>query len=127
MTQVWARLNEDGTPAELRSGGAKPQGAGWVAAPAGRRLAEIAGLVHGPEGWAPQTEDQRAARHRAFADSAEDIAKAARDRVRDARRAAFAAEADPLFFKVQRGEATEESYLAKVAEIRARLPYPEET
>ncbi len=50
----------------------------------------------------------------------------AREAVREARRAAFAAEADPLFFKVQRGEATSAEYDAKVAEIRARLPYPDE-
>ena len=41
-----------------------------------------------------------------------------------ARRAAYAAEADPLFFASQRGEATEADWLAKVAEIKARFPYP---
>jgi hypothetical protein len=44
--------------------------------------------------------------------------------IRDARRAAFTAEADPLFFKVARGEAPQADYDAKVAEVRARLPYP---
>ena len=38
------------------------------------------------------------------------------------RRAAYQAEADPLFFKSQRGEATTEDWLAKVAEIKARYP-----
>lgn len=38
------------------------------------------------------------------------------------RRAAYTAEADPLFFKWQRGEATEAEWLAKVAEIKARYP-----
>ena len=38
------------------------------------------------------------------------------------RRAAYQAEADPLFFKSQRGEATHEDWLAKVAEIKARYP-----
>ena len=38
------------------------------------------------------------------------------------RRAAYEAEADPLFFKSQRGEATREDWLAKVAEIKARFP-----
>lgn len=38
------------------------------------------------------------------------------------RRAAYAAEADPLFFMSQRGEATQAEWLAKVAEIRARYP-----
>jgi hypothetical protein len=42
------------------------------------------------------------------------------------RGAAYQTEADPLFFKVQRGEATEQEWLDKVAEIRARYPYPEE-
>lgn len=34
-------------------------------------------------------------------------------------------EADPLFFKAQRGEATMEEWQAKVEEIKARFPYPE--
>ena len=40
------------------------------------------------------------------------------------RRAAYAAEADPLFFMAQRGEATQAEWLAKIAEIRARYPNP---
>lgn len=36
---------------------------------------------------------------------------------------AYAAEADPLFFKVQRGEATEQEWLDKIAEIKERFPY----
>jgi hypothetical protein len=39
---------------------------------------------------------------------------------------AYRAEADPLFFKAQRGEATMDEWLAKVAEIKSRYPYPEE-
>jgi hypothetical protein len=42
------------------------------------------------------------------------------------RGSAYRDEADPLFFKVQRGEATEQEWLDKVGEIRARYPYPEE-
>jgi hypothetical protein len=38
------------------------------------------------------------------------------------RRAAYTIEADPLFFKAQRGEATMEEWQAKVAEIKARYP-----
>lgn len=38
------------------------------------------------------------------------------------RKAAYIAEADPLFFKAQRGEATMEDWQAKVAEIKARFP-----
>jgi len=42
------------------------------------------------------------------------------------RKAAYTAEADPLFFMSQRGEATVEEWQAKVAEIKGRYPYPEE-
>ena len=38
--------------------------------------------------------------------------------------AAYRNEADPLYFKAQRGEATMEEWLAKVEEIKARYPYP---
>jgi hypothetical protein len=41
------------------------------------------------------------------------------------RGAAYAAEADPLFFYWQAGEGTEEAWLAKRAEIRDRYPYVE--
>lgn len=41
-----------------------------------------------------------------------------------ARRKAYRAEADPLFFGWQRGENTEQEWLDKVAEIRGRYPYP---
>jgi hypothetical protein len=41
-----------------------------------------------------------------------------------ARAAAYKAEADPMFFKAQRGEATNEEWLALVAEIKTRYPYP---
>jgi hypothetical protein len=33
-------------------------------------------------------------------------------------------ESDPLFFKVQRGEATLEEWNQKIEEIRQRFPYP---
>jgi hypothetical protein len=42
---------------------------------------------------------------------------------RKKRAQAYAQESDPIFFKWQRGEATEEEYLAKVEEIRSRFPY----
>jgi hypothetical protein len=38
------------------------------------------------------------------------------------RRSAYIVEADPLFFKAQRGEATMEEWQSKVAEIKARFP-----
>ena len=41
------------------------------------------------------------------------------------RRAAYSAEADPIFFLAQRGEATQAEWLSKIAEIRARYPMPE--
>jgi len=40
------------------------------------------------------------------------------------RASAYTTEADPLFFKAQRGESTIEEWQAKVAEIRNRYPYP---
>ena len=42
-----------------------------------------------------------------------------------ARRAAYTVEADPIFFMSQRGEATLAEWEAKVAEIKARFPYPQ--
>jgi len=45
---------------------------------------------------------------------------------KEQRRRAFVTEADPLFFKWQRGEATEQEWLDKVQQIRERYPYPQE-
>ena len=42
--------------------------------------------------------------------------------VSDQRQRAFQQEADPLFFKWQRGEATEQEWLGKVQQIRERFP-----
>ena len=44
------------------------------------------------------------------------------DNASQLRQQAYAAEADPLFFKAQRGEATMAEWQAKVAEIKARYP-----
>lgn len=41
------------------------------------------------------------------------------------RAAAYTSEADPLAFKMLRGEVTKEEWEAKIEEIRARFPYPE--
>ena len=38
------------------------------------------------------------------------------------RKAAFTVESDPIFFLSQRGEATQQEWLDKVAEIKARWP-----
>lgn len=40
------------------------------------------------------------------------------------RHISYKEEADPLFFKYQRGTATKEEWLAKVEEIKSRYPYP---
>lgn len=48
-----------------------------------------------------------------------------RDSQEAARKRAYEAEADPLFFMAQRGEATDAEWLARVAEIKTRFPYPE--
>lgn len=41
---------------------------------------------------------------------------------RASRAAAYTTESDPIFFKAQRGEATNEEWLTKVQEIRDRFP-----
>lgn len=41
------------------------------------------------------------------------------------RASAYRNEADPLFFQAQRGKATQQEWLDKIAEIEARFPYPE--
>ena len=41
------------------------------------------------------------------------------------REAAYKAESDGLFFKLQRGEATTQEWQNKIAEIKARFPYQE--
>ena len=46
------------------------------------------------------------------------------EQAKQSRAAAYRLEADPLFFKAQRGEATTDEWTAKVAEIKARFPYP---
>lgn len=43
-----------------------------------------------------------------------------------ARANAYREEADPLFFKYQRGEGSEQEWLNKIEEIRGRFPYPTE-
>ena len=46
------------------------------------------------------------------------------EQAKQSRASAYRSEADPLFFKAQRGEATTDEWTAKVAEIKARFPYP---
>ncbi|HEY6918526.1 MAG TPA: hypothetical protein VI412_04655 [Tabrizicola sp.] len=66
----------------------------------------------------PPTAEEVAAQ----AEAAHQLALADRDR---AVREALAAEADPLFFRWQRGEAAREDWLAAVAAVKARYPKPE--
>ena len=47
-------------------------------------------------------------------------------KAQEAKRAeAYRTEADPLFFMAQRGKATQQDWLDKIAEIEARFPYLE--
>lgn len=50
-----------------------------------------------------------------------------RKNVEEARRAQYQKEADPLFFKWQAGETTEQEWLDARAAVVAANPYPEET
>jgi hypothetical protein len=63
------------------------------------------------------TEAQALAQQAAQAEAQWKVANAVQLRHTD-----YVAEADPLFFKAQRGEATLAEWQAKVAEIKARYP-----
>ena len=43
--------------------------------------------------------------------------------VQNLRRKAYQEEADPIYFEYQRGDATEQDWLDKIAEIKERYPY----
>lgn len=43
---------------------------------------------------------------------------------RELRKLAYQLEADPIFFKAQRGEVTMQNWLDKVSEIKSRYPQP---
>lgn len=60
----------------------------------------------------PKTPEEILDEHKSFVDSQ-----------RRARELAYATEADPLFFKAQRGEISLDIWKNKVADIRARYPY----
>lgn len=68
--------------------------------------------------WSPEEIAER----EAWAAGAHDRAYA---EAQQSRQSAYQAEADPLFFKWQAGEGTEEEWLGKRAEIAERYPYPE--
>jgi hypothetical protein len=57
---------------------------------------------------------------------AAEAAEQALEAARSSRARAYQEEADPLFFKAQRGEAELADWEAKVIEIRERFPYPQE-
>ncbi len=44
--------------------------------------------------------------------------------VENARRVAYEAQSDPLFFEWQRGDGTEQAWLDAVAAVKAAYPYP---
>lgn len=44
--------------------------------------------------------------------------------VNQQRLSAYQQESDPIFFEFQRGEATEQAWKDKIAEIQERYPYP---
>jgi hypothetical protein len=76
----------------------------------------------GPVPFTPEEEAQRDAEEAAWAAGAKDRNN---EKMRKKRAAAYPVEADPLFFKVQRGEAAMQDWESKVAEIKARFPYQE--
>ena len=53
---------------------------------------------------------------------AQEAAEQALEQAEASRKAAYIAEADPLFFKWQAGEGTQEEWQAKREEIRQRYP-----
>lgn len=67
----------------------------------------------------PMTQAERNAQDAAWAAAATERANA---QAEQNRKAAYQVEADPLFFKYQRGEATEQEWLDKIAEIKTRYP-----
>jgi nucleoid-associated protein YgaU len=75
-----------------------------------------------PDGNIPLTEAEEAARNaeeQAWADGA---AARAAAQVQANRRAAYQAEADPLFFEEQAGEVADGTWAAKRADIKQRFP-----
>lgn len=56
-------------------------------------------------------------------DKPEPPKKPSNEQQAELRRVAYEKEADPLFFMVQRGEATQEQWQAKLQEIKDRYPY----
>ncbi len=78
--------------------------------------------AEGPVPFTPEEEAQRDAEEVAWAAGAKDRNN---EKMKKKRAAAYSVEADPLFFKAQRGEVTMEEWQNKVAEIKTRFPYQE--
>jgi len=68
----------------------------------------------------PMTDEELAAYNRTVADT-DSQAKAWNDNVR---RAAYEAQSDPLFFKWQRGESTQQAWLDEIVNIQTQYPDP---
>lgn len=60
-----------------------------------------------------------------FALDSEESNRLRKDALLETRRVAYSVESDPLFFKWQRGEGTEQEWLDKVQEIRERFTVTE--
>ena len=69
--------------------------------------------------FTPEEEAARDVEEQAWIDGA---AARAAERVQSSRRAAYEAEADPLFFEEQAGEVVDGTWAAKRAEIKVRYP-----
>ena len=80
-----------------------------------------AGEVVEPADPAQQADGSWAQAWRVRPKTADELAQDAAHRI-DERNAAYRREADPLFFKAQRGESTMQEWLDKVAEIKTRIP-----
>jgi hypothetical protein len=89
--------------------------AGYVAAPDKPQLVEHQWLSWSGTEWVVHTKTQEE-----IAYEEQVKAEQAAQQRDEQRRLDYQKEADPLFFKWQRGEGTQEAWLAKVAEIKAR-------
>ena len=77
---------------------------------------------NGPVPFTAEEEAQRDAEEAVWAAGAKDRNN---EKMKKERAAAYSVEADPLFFKAQRGEAAIQDWESKGAEIKARFPYQE--
>lgn len=115
-------FTEDGIPgwigSEPREGSEPVEGLTVEFLAQHRRSARGKWVARSPVVAATPSEEEIAAQRAADYQAA----LAARD---EAVRLALAAEADPQFFRWQRGEVSKEDWLAAVAEVKARFPKPE--